>query len=221
MINVYSGGSTHIYDDIPYENGDSETTSLKKVKGGYIGYVDFEKAGTYNIEFREYSMSGYTVAKTVALNVMDYDQAEKAWMTDIINKVTTSDMTPFEKMDAVSDYLTEPGRFKYVTVHGNYLVSLAAEPNTPFFVSYRWDSCTSPAALCEFAKLIGGFDDIHNCYGDYQRGTEEWSRWHYVAKLTIGSETRNYAVCPMSPTGEVGETQMIDLTDLSNMRKFG
>ena len=41
------------------------------------------------------------VAKTVALNVMDYDQAEKAWMTDIINKVTTSDMTPFEKMDAV------------------------------------------------------------------------------------------------------------------------
>ena len=63
----------------------------------------------------------------------------------------------------------EPGRFKYVTVHGNYLVSLAAEPNTPFFVSYRWDSCTSPAALCDFAKLIGGFDDIHNCYGDYQR----------------------------------------------------
>ena len=221
LINVYSGGSTHIYDDIPYENGDSETTSLKKVKGGYIGYVYFEKAGTYDIEFREYSMSGYTVAKTVALNVMDYDQAEKAWMTDIINKVTTSGMTPFEKMDAVSDYLTEPGRFKYVTVHGNYLVSLAAEPNTPFFVSYRWDSCTSPAALCEFAKLIGGFDDIHNCYGDYQRGTEEWSRWHYVAKLTIGSETRNYAVCPMSPTGEVGETQMIDLTDLSNMRKFG
>lgn len=221
LINVYSGGTTHIYDDIPYENGDSETTSLKKVKGGYIGYVYFEKAGTYDIEFREYSMSGYTVAKTVALNVMDYDQAEKAWMTDIINKVTTSDMTPFEKMDAVSDYLTEPGRFKYVTVHGNYLVSLAAEPNTPFFVSYRWDSCTSPAALCEFAKLIGGFDDIHNCYGDYQRGTEEWSRWHYVAKLTIGSETRNYAVCPMSPTGEVGETQMIDLTDLSNMRKFG
>ncbi len=78
-------------------------------------------------------MSGYTVAKTVALNVVDYDQAEKAWMTDIINKVTTSGMTPFEKMDAVSDYLTEPGRFKYVTVHGNYLVSLAAEPNTPFF----------------------------------------------------------------------------------------
>lgn len=43
MINVYSGGTTHIYDDIPYENGDSETTSLKKVKGGYIGYVYFEK----------------------------------------------------------------------------------------------------------------------------------------------------------------------------------
>ena len=38
-------------------------------------------------------MSGYTVAKKVALNVVDYDQAEKAWMTDIINKVTTSGLS--------------------------------------------------------------------------------------------------------------------------------
>ncbi|MFR5149991.1 MAG: hypothetical protein ACLTER_10990 [Ruminococcus sp.] len=78
-------------------------------------------------------------------------------MTDIINKATTSDMTPFEKWTPVGDYLTEPGRFKYVPVHGNYLVSLAAEPNTPFFVSYRCGFLhTSPAALCDFAKLIEG-----------------------------------------------------------------
>ena len=102
MINVYSGGTTHIYDDIPYENGDSETTSLKKVKGGYIKYVKFFEAGTYTIEFREYSLSGYTVANTVTLNVLDYDQAENAWLIDIINKTTTADMTPFEKMDAIS-----------------------------------------------------------------------------------------------------------------------
>ena len=86
---------------------------------------------------------------------------------------------------------------------------------------YRWDSRTTPSVLCQFAKLIGGFDDIHNCYWDYQRGTAEWSRWHHVAKLTIGSETRNYSVCPFFETGEVGEPQMIDLTDLNDMRKFG
>ena len=220
LVDVYSGGTTHIYDDIPYENDDSEVTSLKKVKGGYIGYVDFDKAGTYDIEFREYSMSGYTVAKTVTLNVLDFNQAADAWTTDIINKTTTSNMTPFEKMDAVCAYLTD-GRFKYVTVHGDNLVSLAAEPDSPYFITYRWDSYVSPAALCKFAKLIGGFDDIHNCYGDYPRGSAEWSATHYMIKLTIGNETREFFVCPLSSTGEVGETQMIDLTDLSNMRKFG
>ncbi|MGO5542286.1 hypothetical protein ACTQWG_07255 [Blautia sp. HCP3S3_H10_1] len=221
FVNVYSGGTTHIYEDIPYENDDSETSSLKKVKGGYIGYVRFSEAGTYNVEFREYSLTGYTVAKRMTLNVLDYDKAAKAWMTDIINKTTTSGMTPFEKMDAVCEYLTKPGLFKYVTVHGEYLVSLASEPNSPYFISYRWDSCTSPAALCQFAELIGGFDDIHNCYGDYPIGSDDWRSWHYIAKVRIGNETRNYAVCPLSPTGEVGEIQKIDLTDLGRMRKFG
>ena len=221
LINVYSGGTTHIYDDIPYENGDSETTSLKKVKGGYIKYVHFSEAGTYTVEFREYSLSGYTVANTVTLNVLDYEQAKNAWMIDIINKTTTTDMTPFEKMDAISAYLREPGRFKYLTRYNDHTVSLAADPNAPFFVTYRWDSSTSPAILGEFAELVGGFDDIHYCFGDYPVGSPSWSIWHYVVKLTIGNETRNYAVCPMASTGNVEEIKMIDFSDLSNMRKFG
>ena len=75
---MYSGGTTHIYDDIPYVKRRFRDHFPEKSKGGYIGYVYFEKAGTYDIEFREYSMSGYTVAKTVALNVMDYDQADES-----------------------------------------------------------------------------------------------------------------------------------------------
>ena len=221
LINVYSGGTTHIYDDIPYENSDSETTSLKKVKGGYIGYMHFSEAGTYTVEFREYSLSGYTVANTVTLNVLDYEQAKNAWMIDIINKTTTADMTPFEKMDAISAYLREPGRFKYLTRYNDHTVDLAADPNEPFFVTYRWDSSTSPAILGEFAELVGGFDDIHYCFGDYTVGSPSWSIWHYVVKLTIGNETRNYAVCPMGSTGNIEEIKMIDFSDLSNMRKFG
>ena len=46
-------------------------------------------------------MSGYTVAKTVALNVMDYDQAEESMDDDIINEVATSDMTPLKKWTLV------------------------------------------------------------------------------------------------------------------------
>ena len=90
-----------------------------------------------------------------------------------------------------------------------------------FFVTYRWNSSTSPAILGEFAELVGGFDDIHYCFGDYPVGSPSWSIWHYVVKLTIGNETRNYAVCPMASTGNVEEIKMIDFSDLSNMRKFG
>ena len=84
---AYRSGSSRFFDDIPLENNDSETTSLEKVKGGYIKYVKFFEAGTYTVEFREYSLSGYTVANTVTLNVLDYDQAENAWLIDIINKL--------------------------------------------------------------------------------------------------------------------------------------
>lgn len=218
---AYRSGSSRFFDDIPLENNDSETTSLEKVKGGYIKYVKFFEAGTYTIEFREYSLSGYTVANTVTLNVLDYDQAENAWLIDIINKTTTADMTPFEKMDAISAYLREPGRFKYLTRYNDHTVDLAADPNEPFFVTYRWNSSTSPSVLGEFAELVGGFDDIHYCFGDYPVGSPSWSIWHYVVKLTIGNETRNYAVCPMGSTGNIEEIKMIDFSDLSNMRKFG
>ena len=61
----------------------------------------------------------------MALNVVDYDQAEKAWMTDIINKVTTSGMTPFEKMDAVVNYI-EAQNPRYYPNDGTYLYNLAA-----------------------------------------------------------------------------------------------
>ena len=218
---VYSGGSPYIYADIPYEKDESDGAFLKKVKGGYIGYMEFDSAGAYNIELREYTLSGYIVAKTVTLNVLDYEQELKTWMQNIIDKTTTANMTSFEKMDAVCAYLTQPGLFKYETVQGEKLVSLASEPNHPCFITYRWNSATSPAALCRFAELIGGFDDIHDCFGDYTHGSYEWSRTHFYAKLTLGSETKYYAVCPMIPTGEVGEIKKIDLTDFKNMRKFG
>ena len=113
------------------------------------------------------------------------------------------------------------GRFKYLTRYNDHTVDLAADPNEPFFVTYRWNSSTSPSVLGEFAELVGGFDDIHYCFGDYPVGSPSWSIWHYVVKLTIGNETRNYAVCPMGSTGNIEEIKMIDFSDLSNMRKFG
>ena len=220
LVNQAVGNDSHFYKDIAYEGDKYENGSLLKVKGGYITHMRFDAPGIYLLEIREYSPNGYSIAGNVTINVLDYDQEAAKWMQDIIDKTTTSNMTSFEKMDAVTKYLQLPGVFKYTSRYNDNSVQLAAQPNTPFFVSYRWNSATSPSALCWFAKLIGGFDDIHNCYSDYPIGTDEWYMWHASAKLTIGDEVRYYEVCPSSSTGTIDQIDMIDFSDVSNFRKF-
>ncbi len=227
-INLYSGDKNalssaegHPYWDIKYLKTSDYNERLKKVEGGYIGFLEFMSSGSHTVEIRECSLEGYSVAKTVTFDVKDYNEAQNAWVDDIIGECTTPDMTPFEKMNAVSIYLTEPGRFKYLTSSNGRMVSLAAIPNGPYFKSYRWDSYGSPGMLCEFAARIGGFDDIHNCYWDYPRGSNEWKIYHHYVKLTIGEETKLYTVCPAAKTGDIGEIQYIDFSDVSSLYPAG
>lgn len=212
-IRLMSGGQ--YYDDIHYLKINDYDQPLKKVDGGYVGYLEFDEPGRYTIEVREYKEDGYVTTKKTTWTVQDYDVAKYAWMDDIIATHTTASMTPFEKMEAINEYLNTPGLFKYLTRSNGENVRLASMPNTPFFVTYRWDSYTSPAILCEFAERIGGFDDIHDCYGDYDIGSSEWSNTHYLARLTIGNDVRYYEACPPSYTGDVGEIKYIDFSDTS------
>ena len=205
----------HYYENIRYLDMNDYNESLKKVDGGYVGYYQFKDPGTHHIELRECTSKGYVTVKKIACKVLDYDKGMDDWVNNIIKKYTTTNMTPFEKMDAINEYLNTPGLFKYLTQSNGENVILTSMPNDPFFVTYRWDSYTSPAMLCEFAERIGGFDDIHNCYGDYDIGSSEWSNTHYLARLTIGNDVRYYEACPPSSTGDVGEIKYIDFSDTS------
>lgn len=216
--NITNWNCAQYYDDIDYTNKDDYDKLLHKVQGGYVGYLNFDDAGTYNVEVREVQKEGYIVAKTVRWTVKDYKTALYAWVDQIIAEHTNSSMTAFEKMDAVCSYLNTPDLFHYVTQSNGKNVTLAALPNGPCFRTYRWDSYTSPYMLCVFAERIGGFDKIHNCYGDYPIGSAEWSSTHYYAKLTIGAEERLYVVCPLSLTGEIGEVKKIDFSNTAALR---
>ena len=211
---------SYIYKDVAYEGDEYEDSALVKVKGGYLTHICFKNPGTYTVEIREYGLQGYTTAKNITFNIYDRTVEMKKWMQDVINKNTTPDMSPFEKMDAIETYLKTPGLFKYSTVYEGKVIQLAANVDAPFWVEHRWDSASSPQALCEFANLIGGFDEIHNCYWDHYIGTEEWQRWHAYAKLTIGQEVRYYVVCPSFSTGIIDKIDMIDFSDVSNFREF-
>lgn len=85
----------------------------------------------------------------------------------------------------------------------------------------RWDSFISPREICEFAKMIGGFDDIHNCYYDYPVGSQGWESWHAIAKLTIGDEVRSFSACPLFETGLVDKIETVDFNKTEKFRKIG
>lgn len=213
LSNVQKWSGEQYYHDIHYLKASDYNEQLKKVEGGYIGYLKFKEPGVYKIELREYDMYGYANAQTITWNVLEYADEAFIWSDSIIAEQTTSDMTSFEKMEAVCLYLNTPGLFKYLTnVDGN-LVDLAASPNSPCFKSYRWDSNISPEMLCLIAERIGGFDEIHNCYGDYPAGSGDWAAWHHYARLTANGETKYYTVCPPVFTGEIGEVKYINFSD--------
>ena len=213
--------SSTIYDDITYSNTYDRDQDLKRVEGGYVMNLTIVDPGPLTVQIREVDASGYAIAKEYSWNVIDYDEACRSWMQGIIDDVTTSDMDPFEKMRAVCNYLIADERFVYITnvkVDGEAVgVTLASVPNTPYFRTHRWDSFTSPFALCDFAELIGGFDEIHSMYYDYPGGTDDWMHWHSYVKLTIDDRTEYYSVCPYTPTGELPEIPTIDFSDTSSL----
>lgn len=202
----------HDYADLKLSSRTQTNGGLYKVDGGFIYLCEFKNAGTYTVSLREWDSAARThhTLKSFDINVEDYEAAENAFIDEVIAKCTNSSMDSFEKMKAVSNYLYN--NFKYVDTNGRYLVYLAKR-SAPYFVKLQWDSYVSPAKLCKFAERIGGFDDIHNCYGDYSRSDPEWSYRHYQCRVTKGNRTEYYEACPYAGTSEISSYEMINLSD--------
>lgn len=204
------------YQDVVYLRKGDAQDGLQKVKGGYIASIAFSEAGTKKIVLREYNRKGYVNVRTYKMNVVDYRAAVDAWMKGVISSSTNSGMTNLRKMQAVCDYILGPAKFKYYHVYDGHYVDLVAAPNGPFIKSHRWNSYISPDALCRFAELIGFSDSqIHNCYGDYPRGSTEWYSTHWYCKITVDGKEHYFGACPTADTGELSTIPMIDLDDAS------
>lgn len=214
--NIQQWGGGQYYDDVNYLSLSDYDEPLHKVDGGYLGMLSIETAGLLTVELREASSEGYVVAKTFRLNVLDYETERNKWIDNVIATQTNSSMNPKQKMDAIAAYL-EQGQFRYLTNTNGTLVSLASIPNGPWFQSMRWDSATSPAMLAVFAERIGGFEEIHNCFGDYVRGTAEWYEYHAKTYVVYEGQKYYYVVCPLTGTGEVGTVNPIDFSNTAQL----
>lgn len=221
------------YLDVTYLDPTDTNCSLRKVPGGYIGglYVGekgnpideamaenngliIEENGTYTAEVWEATKTGYTVAKTFPLKVLAYTKELNRWCKSVIDSQTNSSMTPKEKMDAVERYLTN-GQFKYFVTDGNIYLNLAADPNSPDLQTKRWNSYISPSRLYTFASMIGGFEEIHNCYGDDLPGTTEWMMNHANIYVVYNGQKYIYSACPGTSTGKIDTIPMIDFNNTS------
>ena len=206
--------SNTINDDVEYKN-DNDKHEFKAVEGGYLWSFSPSAFGTYQVTIIEKNADGSeTLAKRFSIVVNDYDSAYDAWMDEVIASQTDDSMDSFEKMSAVSNYLLS--EFKYLTNYNDYLITLASEPNYPVFTAKHWDSYISPAALCNFARRIGGFDFIDNLYSHYAMYGFSRATGHYLCYCEINGEGKFYQACPLTPTGTVEPTP-IDFTDPSKL----
>lgn len=224
-LNYESWGNWRdFYEGIEYHQETQNKTEGMEVDGGYVGCWWFKEAGTAEIEIREESLEGYKIVKTFPIKVRDTKAEKEAWMKEVIAKATTPDMDPFDKISAICHYILYDLNFKYppcTDVPRKRYVSHPMMESDPFFVKKRWDSFISPREICEFAKMIGGFDDIHNCYYDYPVGSQGWESWHAIAKLTIGDEVRSFSACPLFETGLVDKIETVDFNKTEKFRKIG
>ena len=214
-ITNYSGT---LYDDIEYLNANTYYNGYTEVEGGWTIALtlDTEDESLYDTDV-EIEIRGTGCSFTAHL--VSYTQARYEWIDSYIDAYTTEDMDSFEKMQAVCNEMRDDFKYNYYNAETEELVYLASDPDTPCFLSYRTNSYNSPALLVEVAERIGGFDDIHNCYGDYTIGTSEWSAWHHYCACTIGDETEYYTICPTLYTNLITteEIEMIDFSDTDSL----
>ena len=218
------------FDDVTPLEWDS---NCLKVPGGFLVSFIYEgdQRGSTPFQIVEYAdpngdvyssslaKSGVAV-RTINVNVVGGSEARQRWINETIEKYTTDSMTPPEKMSAICKGILRD--FTYMTTFEGEdgYASLVTDPDSPFWVTKRWDSYTSPAMLCEIAETIGGFTDIKNHYGDYPVGSPDWSANHYYASMKYNGEEYWHEACPMSYTNEISrdDVKMVDFTDTSSMQ---
>ncbi|MDM8271938.1 InlB B-repeat-containing protein [Thermophilibacter provencensis] len=215
-------GLTHVwsgyFSDVADQGVADGDVPMLKVPDGYVMQVGIEDElplGKHDLYV--YENSSHPVAlnatRVGSITVADGAAAEVRWADDLVVTCTKSGMTPPQKMAAINGYLLDNYQYWTMTNQSEFSGSyafFATTPNTPFYVTHRWNSYISPMALEYLANRIGGFESVHNCYGDYYPGSTEWQMNHAFVECVYQGETYRYMACPQA---EPTEPPQIDFSN--------
>ncbi len=223
---VYSdgyGGVTKRYSDVGFIPGGSHG-ALSAVPGGYLINIGFEHPGPHTVELYELQADGEEIkAGSFTVNVLDTDQLESQWIDQMIQQYTNPQMSPVDKMRALSTTFAGHalgGYFKYYDTMNGKVIRLARNSGAPYFIRRTTDSFESPAFMCKFASRIGGLENIHNCYYDYPAGTDGWSKTHYLMTCTYQGKKYSFSACPMLGSNVHTSIDMINFYNTEQFHRY-
>ena len=189
------------YSNIHYK----ESSNDSAVKGGYIEGYTWQTPGIKNIVIQEKIGNSWvnTDAKLV-LDLKDYNKTENDWVKEVIQEVTNDDMTSYEKMCLLSNYLMKT--FKYPSIvsgtesNMNKSVVLTTECCGCYWDTKRIDCVVATNIVGLFADELGlnwevvsysgGYFEAENCGGAYAGAS------HVNNKVYIDGKAYIFDGCP-------------------------
>ena len=214
--NVYvsfSGGSgscghCYSYEDIEYSNTqeDKQSTSFRKVKGGFIYTIEFQNSGLKTVEIQELDQSGernvWRTVDTFELEIQNGERSLQEHCNNIIKTVSDENYNEdgLGKWSALSGQQKMERLEKYVVSHMHY-PRLGAETSLGYLpvwiiqenVGAFWetgfaDCGAANEMMCVLAGTLG--------YEARRQNTTLNGGLHIVAMVTINGEEYKYDATP-------------------------
>ncbi len=179
------------YSDVTYVDKDNFYTQMERVKDGYVCILQPLEVGNYTFTIKDSSSGASVAIGSFDMVVNDRAAAENEFYQNVINSVTTPDMTNVQKMDAICEYVRTNFMYKASDVNGGAIFLTSLEG--PWVANHRIHCLESTAIMQEFASRLGLQSEC--TYAGY------WN--HHYATVTIDGVPYIYDACPMGETGTV------------------
>lgn len=180
------------YNDIKYVDKDNIYTSFEKVNEGYVCVVSPQNSGNYTYTFTDASIPGNSLKMgSIDIVVNDRTVAENVFYENVIQSVTTPEMTDKQKMDEICEYVRNNFKYKQSGPDGTVIFLTSLEG--PWVDNRRIHCDEATGIMMEFARRLGLQSEC--TYAGYAS--------HVYATVTIDGIPYVYDACPLGETGIV------------------